>query len=119
MKYIAQNLRLIREDVIGASREEFADFIGTSASILANYESGRTKPKPMFVQEVAKKCEIDADALANKRLTKTDIPVIVIKSTEPSSEVQQVMEEQKKLIENLQRQVEQQQKVIEVLTSRL
>ena len=122
MLQIAKNLRLIREDVLEISRNTFAEYLnipGVTHHTLQNFEAERTTPKESIVNAIAMRVGIDPNDLKNKRLTKKDIPVIVIEktTTQASSEpIDKVLEEKNQLIQSLQKQIEQQQKVIEILT---
>jgi transcriptional regulator with XRE-family HTH domain len=114
MKNLPHNLLTIRKDVLGISRKEFADFIGAfSEYSLQNYEDGKIIPKPGYIKQIAQKVGISETDLLNKKLTKNDIPVIVV--TQPQAENPDLM----KVIEVLTKQLEHQQVVIEYLTAQL
>jgi hypothetical protein len=117
--HIAQNLRLIRETVLEISRNEFANYLsipGVTHHILQNFEGGRTVPKESVILAIAQKVGVDPNDLKNKKLTKKDIPVIVIEKNEQDSSV---IEALKTTIETQQVQINQQQQVITVLLEKL
>jgi transcriptional regulator with XRE-family HTH domain len=118
MNNLSHNLLLIRKEVLGISRKDFAEFIGVfSEYSLQNYESGEINPKPGYIKEIARKVGISESDLVNKKLTKKDIPVIVINQPQASTEpIDKLLEEKNQLIQSLQKQIEQQQKVIEILS---
>ena len=118
MKYVADNIRLIREVVLGVSRKEFAEYIGIiSEHQVANYEDGRSIPKTPVIMAISTRCSISPEDLTNKKLTKKDIPVIVIEKNEQDSS--RLLEVLQSTIETQQKQISQQQQVIDVLLKKL
>lgn len=53
---VGQRLRHIRGD---RTQQEFAELLGLTRSALANYETGRTKPKLSSLREIAEKLEVE------------------------------------------------------------
>lgn len=120
MLQLPQNLRLIREEVLEISRTQFAEYLnidGLTANILQNIESERTIPKAPLIRELAKRIGMPENDLKNKKLSKKDVPVIVIEKT--ASTVPPVVEILQQQIEQQKTQIDQQQKVIEVLLQQL
>lgn len=123
MLQLPQNLRLIREEVLEISRTQFAEYLnidGLTANILQNIESERTTPKAPLIRELAKRIGISENDLKNKKLSKKDVPVIVIEKTAPQAPtVTPVVELLQQQIEQQKTQIDQQQKVIEILMQQL
>ena len=57
---ISARLRHLRGE---RSQEEFAQIIGLSRSALANYETGRTKPKPSILRQISERLGLSEDFL--------------------------------------------------------
>lgn len=125
MLQIAENLRMIREDALEVSRTQFVEYLnidGLTFNILQNIETGRTIPKTHLVRQLAQKIGISENDLKNKKLSKKDVPVIVIEKTTPpqaSTVTPAIVDVLQKQIEQQQNQIDQQQKVIEMLMQQL
>lgn len=124
MLQIAENLRMIREDALEVSRTQFVEYLnidGLTFNILQNIETGRTVPKTHLVRQLAQKIGISENDLKNKKLSKKDVPVIVIEKTTPpqASTVPPIVDVLQKQLEQQQKQIDQQQKVIEHLMQQL
>lgn len=57
---VGARLRHLRGE---STQQEFADRLGLTRSALANYENGRTKPKPSLLREISRKLGISEDFL--------------------------------------------------------
>lgn len=114
MSYLTDNLFLIRKEVLGVSAEKFSKFLGISSrDVYNNYESGRTIPSEGTIRIMAERIGIKQTDLTNRKLKKTDIPVIVInQTTQASADLQ-------KVIEVLTKELEQKQVIIDYLTAQL
>jgi transcriptional regulator with XRE-family HTH domain len=62
---LAQRIRQLRGE---KSQAEFARFVGLTRSALANYETGRTTPKPSLLREISLKLGISEDFLLSGRV---------------------------------------------------
>jgi hypothetical protein len=87
---------------------------------LQNFETGRTVPKNVIIKALAEKIGINPNDLLNKKLTKKEVPVIVIEKTQASGEdvtflrkqVEQLQQQNSQLQQQL---IEQQQQLIKLL----
>jgi transcriptional regulator with XRE-family HTH domain len=113
--YLKENLYLIRKEVLGISAEKFAKFLEIpSRDIYNNYEMGRTDPSEATIRTIAQRIGINRNDLINKKLKKTDVPVIVVKEQQPQASPEII-----KTLELLQKQLEQAQAVNEYLMKQL
>lgn len=74
MSIIAQNIVLVRH-LAGMSQAEFGKEIGVSRNALITYENGRTPPKGVTLQRIAKIAGVSAEDLTGRLLKEADINV--------------------------------------------